>query len=302
MRFPSLDDLSRDSPALGRALAGAERMAASDATVLVLGEAGSGRSSVARALHFASRRASALLVEVDPGTIPPSLFEGELFGYEAGAFTGAERALPGRVARAAGGTLLLDHVEELPLPVQPKLLRLLAERKYAPLGGSEQDADVRIVAVAASDLPERVERSLFRSDLFYRLEVLMISLPPLRERRGEIPLIAERLLAELAERLQRPSPQLSPGALEWMMDYDWPGNLREMRNVLEQALIVGDGQMLDPPPRRTGASPPRPLATIEEEAIRRALAYTGGHQGKAADLLGISRKTLWQKRRQYGIP
>lgn len=302
MVFPSLADLLGNSPSLSALLSGAERMAASDGTVLVLGEAGSGRSMVARAIHQASRRAHAALVEVDPGTIPASLFEGELFGYEAGAFTGAERASSGRVARAAGGTLLLDHVEELPLAAQPKLLRLLAERRYAPLGGRETEADVRIIAVAASDLVSRVERSLFRADLYYRLEVLTLSLPPLRERRDEIRSIAEGMIADLAERLGRRAPELAPQALEWMMAYEWPGNLRELRNVLEQALIVSSGKSVNPSPRRSGLVPPRPLSELEEEAIRQALAYTGGRQGRAADLLGISRKTLWKKRRRYGIP
>lgn len=277
-------------------------MADSEGTVLVLGEAGTGRSLVARALHYASRRSHASLVEVDPGAIPASLFEGEFFGYQAGAFTGAERAVPGWVARAAGGTLLLDHVEELPLNMQPKLLRVLAERRYAPLGGREQEADVRIIAVASPDLPYRVAQSLFRSDLYYRLEVLTISLPPLRERRADIPTIAASLLVDLAERVGRKPPRLSPGALDWMTSYDWPGNLRELRNVLEQALILAPADLIDPPARRSGEAPPQPLARIEEAAIRRALAYTGGRQGQAADLLGISRKTLWQKRRRFGIP
>ncbi|HKI85727.1 MAG TPA: sigma-54 dependent transcriptional regulator [Thermoanaerobaculia bacterium] len=302
MRFPSLDDLLGHSRALSGLLDGAQRMAESDGTILILGEAGSGRSTLARALHHASPRAHAALVEVDPGTIPASLFEGELFGYEAGAFTGAEHSSPGRVARAAGGTLLLDHIEELPLAVQPKLLRLLAERRYASLGGRERDADVRIIAVAASDLAFRVEKSLFRSDLYYRLDVLTLSLPALKERRDEIGAIAKGMVADLAERLGRRAPELAPQALEWMMAYEWPGNLRELRNVLEHTLILSSGEPLNPPPRRSGAAPPRPLTELEEEAIRQALAHTGGRQGRAAELLGISRKTLWKKRRQYGIP
>src|SRR5262249_22511330 len=164
----------------------AARAAATEAPILVLGEPGSGRSTVARALHAASPRSGRVLVEVDAGVVPGTLFESELFGYRAGAFTGAERASEGRVARAQGGTLVLDHVEELPLPAQPKLLRLIAEKRYAPLGGREVEADVRFVAIGPVDLPRRVEAETFRADLFYRLEVLTFRLPALRERRSEL--------------------------------------------------------------------------------------------------------------------
>lgn len=300
---PDLAGLIGGSPALAAALAGIERAAASDAPVLVLGEAGSGRSTVARALHRASPRRDGPLVEVDPGVVPSSLFESELFGYRAGAFTGAERDAEGRVRRAAGGTLVLDHVEGLPLAVQPKLLRLLAERRYAPLGGGEVGADVRFVAVGAEDLRQRVERGAFRADLYYRLEVLAFHLPPLRHRRDELPAVADRLLADLAERFGRPAPRLSEAALEWMAGYRWPGNLTELRGLLERQLILSPGPVIDPPPAAGAVeAPPRRLSEVEAREIRRALAYTRGHQGRAAELLGISRKALWQKRKRYGIP
>jgi DNA-binding NtrC family response regulator len=279
-----------------------ERAAASEAPVLILGEAGTGRSSLARRLHRGSPRGHGPLVEVDPAAIPTSLFESELFGYRAGAFTGAERAVEGRVRRADGGTLVFDHVEALPLASQPKLLRLLAERRYAPLGGTERAADVRFVAIAAEDLGLRAQRGAFRQDLYYRLEVLAIRLPPLRERRQDLAGLVGALLADLAERFGRPAPELAPGAWEWMAGYSWPGNLRQLRNTLERALILAPEGPLSPPRPADVEAAPGPLEEVEAEHIRRTLAYTRGHQERAAAILGISRKTLWQKRRRYGIP
>jgi DNA-binding NtrC family response regulator len=298
----SLSRLLRDFPALADGLQGIERAAATDAPVLLLGDPGTGRSTFARALHDASRRAGGALVEVDPGAVPSALFESEFFGYRAGAFTGAEQAVEGRVGRAAGGTLVLDHVEELPLAAQPKLLRLVAERRYAPLGGAEVAADVRFVAIAAEDLPQRVERGAFRPDLFYRLEVLAFRLPPLAERRRDLPAVLDHLLADLGERFGRPGLALAPTARAWMLEHSWPGNLRQLRNVLERGLILAGSGLIDPPPPEGGEGRPRPLLAVEKEEIRKALAYTRGHQGKAAKLLGISRKALWEKRRRYGIP
>ena len=299
----SLSRLARDFPVLSESLKGVERAAATDAPVLILGEAGTGRSTLARAIHDASPRSPGPLVEVDAGAIPSTLFESELFGYRAGAFTGAERASDGRVGRAETGTLVLDHVEELPLATQPKLLRLIAERRYAPLGDVERTADLRFLAIGSEDLPVRVARETFRPDLFYRLEVLAFLLPPLRERRRDLPAILDHLLADLAVRFGRPNLQLSPFARAWMLDHPWPGNLRQLRNVLERGLILaGDGPIDPPPPEGTAELRPRPLLEMEKEMIRNALAYTRGHQGKAAELLGISRKALWEKRKRYGIP
>jgi DNA-binding NtrC family response regulator len=299
----SLDRLTGGFPVLGESLKGAGRAAATDAPVLILGEPGSGRSTLARALHGASRRAASPLVEVDPGAVPSTLFESEFFGYRAGAFTGAEKGSDGRVARAEGGTLVLDHVEELPLAAQPKLLRLVAERRYSPLGGTEMPADVRFVAIGSEDLPARVARETFRPDLFYRLEVLAFRLPPLRERRRDLPAVLDHLLADLAERFDRPGLELAPRARAWMLEHPWPGNLRQVRNVLERGLILSGDGLVDPPvPEGSTEGRPRPLLEVEKELIRNALAYTRGHQGRAAGLLGISRKALWEKRRRYGIP
>lgn len=299
----SLPWLLRGFPALAESLRGIEKAAATSAPVLLLGEPGSGRSTVARAVHAASPRAAGPLVEVDPGAFPSTLFESELFGYRAGAFTGAERASEGRVARAEGGTLVLDHVEELPLPAQPKLLRLVAERRYAPLGGKETAADVRFVALGPEDLPRRVARETFRPDLFYRLEVLAFRVPPLRERRADLPAVIDHLLADLGERFGQPGAVLAPRARAWMLEHPWPGNLRQVRNTLERGLVLAEGGIVDPPPPEgLQESRPRPLVEVEKEQIKNALAYTRGHQGRAAELLGVSRKALWEKRRRYGIP
>lgn len=278
------------------------QVAASSSPVLILGEPGTGRSVLARLLHAAGPRAAAPLVELDPAAIPSSLLESELFGFRAGAFTGAERSQAGRVARAEGGTLVLDHVEELPLDSQPKLLRLLAERRYAPLGGEETPADVRFVAIGAHDLPARVQQGAFRSDLYFRLEVLTFVLPPLRERAAELPGLVAAILADLGERFSRPGLELQPRAVTWMTHYSWPGNLRQLRNVLERAMLHADGGLLDPPPPpEAGATAPLTLAETERRAILSALAASRGHQGRAAAMLGISRKGLWDKRRRHGI-
>ncbi|MEO8274753.1 MAG: sigma 54-interacting transcriptional regulator [Thermoanaerobaculia bacterium] len=280
--------------------------AASNAPVLILGEPGTGRSVVARLLHRLGPRSAAPLVELDPAAVPASLLESELFGYRAGAFTGAERSQTGRVARAEGGTLVLDHVEELPMTSQPKLLRLLAEHRYAPLGGTEIQAEVRFLAIGAHDLPERVDRGVFRADLFYRLEVLTFVLPPLRERLQDLDALLASLLGDLGERFSRPGLELSARSRAWMPAYTWPGNLRQLKNLLERAMLYAENNVLDPPPppelATSVAGVPATLAEAERVAIVAALAATRGHQGHAAALLGISRKGLWEKRKRLAIP
>jgi two-component system NtrC family response regulator len=274
----------------------------SGSAVLILGEPGTGRTSLARALHEANEERTGRLVEVDVGTIPSTLFESELFGYKAGAFSGASRDYPGRVARASGGTLLLDHVEELPLETQPKLLRLLADGSYTPLGGRDAAAETRVIAIASHELPERIRRGLFREDLFYRLDVLSFVTPPLRRRLEDLDALVEEILGDLGRRFDRPELTIEPEAMEWMCRYSWPGNLRQLKNVLERQLVLQTTTRLNPEaPNDSAGERPRRLRDAELDELRKALAYTRGHQGRAAALLGISRKSLWEKRRRFGI-
>ena len=299
---PPIAFLATASPSLVPLLELGARAAESEAPVLILGEPGSGRTTLARGLHGSSRRRAGPLVEVDPGSLPSSLFESELFGHLAGAFTGAEESVEGRVARAENGTLLLDHVEETPIAAQAKLLRLLAEQRYAPLGGQDRRANVRFMAIGSSDLPRRIESGAFRSDLFYRLEVLTLRLPPLRSRMDDLPALIGHFLDDLGDRFGRGRLRLAAEARAWMETYEWPGNLRELRNVLEREVLMTEGDLLDPRPRSTAKRAPEPLATVEKRQIMKALEHTRGHQGRAAELLGISRKALWEKRRRLGLP
>jgi len=283
-------------------LPGFERAAQSEAPILLVGEPGTGRSALARRAHALSAVAAGPFVEFDPNTVPVELFESELFGHAAGAFTGADRAQAGRAERASGGSLVLDHVEDTPAAAQPKLLRLLSEGVYAPLGGAERAVRLRCLAIAGADLVARVESKRFRRDLYHRLEVLAFRVPALRERRTDLPAVVDALFEDLKLRLGRPRARLAEESRAWMARHDWPGNLRELRNTLERALVLTDEDSIAVPAMWEGREEPASLEAVEREAIRRALAYTRGRQGAAAQLLGISRKSLWEKRRRYGLP
>jgi two-component system response regulator AtoC len=289
-------------------------------TVLITGESGVGKEVVAREVHERSERAARPFVAVNCGAIPESLIESELFGHARGAFTGASSDAPGMFREADGGTLFLDEIGELPLQTQVALLRVLQEEEVRPVGETKSvSVDVRIIAATSRDLEAMVARGEFRADLFYRLNVLRIALPPLRERRADIPALAEELLESLCARLGRRAEALNPEVLERLQAYAWPGNIRELENALESALILARGGRLGPehftlpdaPDAQAGAveavasgadlSIKRHVRRIEERLIRRALALTAGNRTQASRLLELSARALQYKLKEYAI-
>ena len=306
------DFLTRD-PATLEMLALADRSAATDATVLITGESGTGKELVARRIHGRSRRATAPLVVVNCAALPENLAESELFGHERGAFTGAESRHRGRFELAHGGTLFLDEVGELSESIQAKLLRALEQRVIERVGGSQTiPVDLRLLAATNRSLEDRVAARAFRSDLFFRLNVMTLHIPPLRDRPQDLPLLVESLTAPLAAQLGVAPRPLSREAQEILRRYTWPGNVRELRNVLERALIAATGDeiraadlpsLVSPAPSAAPAGSPEALSLEERErrAILDALERTGGHRERAARLLGVSVRTLYNRLREYGI-
>jgi len=281
-------------------------VAATEATVFLQGESGTGKEVVARLIHLASPRRHGPFVAINCAALPEQLFESELFGYERGAFTGAQQSKAGHIEMAARGVLFLDEVSEMSLTAQVKLLRFLQEREYQRLGGTRlQKADVRIIAATNRDLDEAVSLGTFREDLLYRLQVFDIMLPPLRERRSDIPLLAEQFLAECAQTLQRRVPRLTAEALEALLRHDWPGNIRELRNVLERAAILSDGDIeCRHLSLRTKTRTPvesSDLSVVEKGTIERTLQQTGWNKSKAARHLGLTRTQLYGRLRRYGL-
>ena len=276
-----------------------QRVATTETTVLLAGESGTGKELFARALHALSARAAGPFVALNCAAIPEALLENELFGHERGAFTGAHRREPGRFERARGGTLFLDEVGELPLPLQGKLLRVLEERVYERVGGGEpQRADVRLVAASNRDLRAMVDAGALRADLYFRLGVFPLELPPLRERASDVPALARHLLARLAERHRLPPAELTAAGAELLAAQPWPGNVRQLGNVLERALILHPGERLGPPQLR------EPLAGAEggeRELVADALERAQGDKRRAAELLGVSYRTLARKVRRHDL-
>lgn len=312
------DQLIGQSAAIVAVRAQLTRYARSLAPVLLQGPSGSGKELCARLLHEASPRAAGSFIAVNCGAIPAELLESELFGVKKGAFTGATGDRPGLIAAANGGTLFLDEIAELPLPLQPKLLRVLQERTIRPLGAThEQPIDVRFVAATHVDLAEAVAAGRFREDLYYRLAVLVVTLPALTERRDDIPLLAEHLARAIAARDALPPPCFTSEALTWLCAQPWPGNVRELHNLLERALAVGEGPITaerlaavaTPPPtvRRTPPTAPtppplsEPAAEPTPEAVRAALAACGGNQSRAAQQLGLTLSQLRYRLRKWGL-
>ena len=299
------------------------KVAPTDTTVLLLGESGTGKEVVARAIFRASPRAKGPFVPINGAALPDTLLESELFGYEKGAFTGATAIKPGRLEQAAGGILFLDEVGEASPAVQAKLLRVLEEREFQRLGGTKVlKADVRIVAATNRDLKQAIARGAFREDLYYRLHVFEIRLPPLRDRRDDILPLTEAFLAEIGPATGRPVPGISREARELLLAYPWPGNVRELRNALERAAILCEGGLItaahlpisvsrgDPPaPSAPGAGisvasiPPSgiDLEGIEKAYVAAALEKSGGNKSRASRLLGLTRAQLYSRLEKFGL-
>jgi DNA-binding NtrC family response regulator len=296
------------SPALRRVLDVATQAAPSTATLLVLGESGTGKELLARYVHERSARARGPFIAVNCSAIPETILEAELFGHERGAFTGAIARREGRFAKAAGGTLFLDEIGELSPSVQVKLLRVLQEGEYEPVGGDTVKSDVRIVAATNRDLRAQVAAGRFREDLFYRLNVIAMTAPPLRARREDIPLLVDHFLGIYCHKNNRPRLSVARPVTELLGEYLWPGNVRELENVIERAVVLCRGETLttdDLPEAIVQASSPAPssltfaigtpLEEVEGRLIRETLRHTKGDKSLAAQLLGISTRTIYRK-------
>ncbi len=304
------------TPVMKRLYRTIEKVAATDATVLITGESGTGKEIVARTLHRSSPRGDRAFVAVNCAAIPESLIESELFGHEKGTFTGAHRRREGKFEEADGGTLFLDEIASMPLPLQGILLRVLQERRFTRLGGSgEIKADVRVVAASNRDLPQLVKGGQFREDLYYRLNVVAVDLPPLRDRRDDVPLLARAFLEQASIRHGRDVGSIPPAIVRLLMDHGWPGNVRELANAVERLVLLAEDEGLCvedlPAPIRgsvaPAAAPVRLPAeglawdAMEESLLRQALERSSGNRAAAARLLGLSYKTFLYRLEKYGL-
>lgn len=286
-----------------------ERVFDSDATVLIEGESGTGKDALAHWLHRSSTRRHAPYIKIDLGSLPDELLESELFGYERGAFTGALTSKLGKMDLAQGGSVVLDEIANVDLRVQAKLLHVVEAKEYFRLGGSAAiDLNCRIIALSSTPLAKAVECKTFRQDLFFRLNLITVTIPPLRERTAEIPLMANALLSQLGRKYSTIA-HLDRNCEAVLTNYDFPGNIRELRNGLERAMLMGRSGTITPEclptawlTRRTSAgSKMHSLEDLERSYIAEVLRYTHGRKIKAATILGISRKTLLEKRKKYGL-
>ena len=303
--------LTYGDPAMKPVILAIDKVAKTSATVLLLGESGTGKEVAARTLHELGSRAGKPFLAINCAALSETLLESELFGHEKGAFTGAVERKRGRLELADGGTFFLDEVGELKAELQAKLLRVLQERRFERVGGSRTlEVDVRWVAATNRDLRAMIDTGAFREDLYHRLAVFPIKLPPLRERKADLIPIARNLLHRVAADLKRPVPTLTPAAEQRLLASEWRGNVRELANALERAAILADGSTIDAthiwldepsPSPRAASAPIRPLAELEHDAILAALEHVGGNRRRAAELLGIGERTLYDKLKKYGV-
>ncbi|HDS74570.1 MAG TPA: PAS domain-containing protein [Firmicutes bacterium] len=309
----TFEDIVGRSPAMVNLFEILPQIAASDSTVLIEGASGTGKELFARAIHNLSPRKRKRFVAVNCGALPDTLFESELFGYKAGAFTDARRDKPGRFALAEGGTIFLDEIGDISPAMQSRLLRVLQERTYEPLGGVDSvKADVRVVAATNRNLAERTAEGKFREDLFYRIRVVRINLPPLRERREDIPLLAEHFVDKYARLTGKSIEGVTDAVMARFVEYQWPGNVRELENIIEQAFVMCNGSLIDlhhlPPELRPSdlersahLTPRTSLESMERLMIEEALRRNNGNRRRSAADLGIDPSTLYRKMKSLGI-
>lgn len=299
-----------ESQAMQKVFAAIRKASSTSATVLITGESGSGKELVARAIHYSSARASAPFVPVNCGGIPESLLESELFGYVRGAFTGAHESRAGFFQTADGGTIFLDEIGETSVAMQVKLLRVLQDKEVRMVGDSRgRKVDVRIIAATNKNLPSLIQSRVFREELYYRINVVAIEVPPLRARVGDIPLLVRHFAEKFASELRKPVPRFSERAMAALQDYAWPGNARELENAIQRIVVMNDDEVIEVPDLPSSARfsaqrttvVNRTLAEVEAEHIRNVLASTGGNKTRAAQILGIDRKTLRKKTIEYHL-
>jgi len=308
---PARHGLIGESEAMHKVLIAIDKAASSSATILITGESGTGKELVARAIHYNSPRASAPFVPINCGGIPETLLESELFGYVKGAFTGATETRAGFFQTAEGGTIFLDEISETSLSMQVKLLRVLQDKEVYMVGiRHPQKADVRIIAATNKDLISRIKKGDFREDLFYRLNVITIDIPPLREREKDILLLVQHFTTKFAIEFGKPLPRFSESALQVLKSYSWPGNVRELENIVQRLVIMIEGNIIDVPDFPSlmrfsalkGIRPNRTLAAVEAEYIISVLASVDDNKTRAAKILGIDRKTLREKLKKMKNP
>ena len=308
--FPA-SEIIGNSTALAKVKSLISRVASGDATVLITGESGTGKELVARAIHAMSPRSEQRMVAINCAAFPETLLESELFGHEKGAFTGADKAKQGRFELADGGTLFLDEIGEMPVTMQVKLLRVLEDNKIQRLGAvTEIPLDIRIIAATNRDLDDAVAQGTFRQDLFYRLNVISIEVPPLREHSGDVLLLAEKFIERFSRKIGREVRGIAPDAAEVMVSYRWPGNVRELENVIERAVVLTQTDLLsredlagltDPAPGTGPVQKVEPLSDVERRHIEHCLNALDWNMNTCAERLGIHRNTLRAKIKEYGL-